>query len=165
MTKDSERFSPWLDRSWRTTGPNLWHTSASGYVKVKTSGDTCEGVTVYSVSVDTTSLKTNFCLVIWLCLLCSHVSSYVYISYCSHVCMWHTPISSWETRKLRPSLSHKGFWLKNEHVHETIKARGCLQWPRTVFMSRVHIFSWVHTHWQESQWDRRDLEICYSTPC
>jgi hypothetical protein len=40
----SERFSSWLHSVWRTRGPHLWHVPVSGYVKVQTSDDTCEGV-------------------------------------------------------------------------------------------------------------------------
>ncbi len=43
LTKDSERFSPWLYSAWRTTGPIRWHAGSGGCMKVQTCGDTCEG--------------------------------------------------------------------------------------------------------------------------
>jgi hypothetical protein len=43
LTKDSQRFSPWLHSAWRTTGPIRSHAAAGGCMKVQTCGDTCEG--------------------------------------------------------------------------------------------------------------------------
>jgi len=86
------------------------------------------------------------------CVVCARKFICLHVFLFAYVCMWHIPISSWEVIKLRPSLSHQR--LKNAHVHET---RWCLQWPRTVFMWHVSIFSCVHT--QESRGDPRSQAI------
>jgi hypothetical protein len=94
------------------------------------------------------SVDLTVCVVCVRKFICLHVFLFAY------VCMWHIPISSWEVIKLRPSLSHQR--LKNGHVHEV---RWCLQWPRTVFMSHVGMFSYVHT--QESRRDPRPQAILW----
>ena len=75
---------------------------------------------------------------------------WLHASLFTHVFMCHTPIRTWTTRELRPSLHTKVHPRTRVHIPE---ARWCLEWPRDVFMSHDDIWTCVRESQSNSYHD------------